>query len=466
MNAVARTTASTLLVSLLVAASACAGAGAGTMFRSAGVAVPKTVALSKTRAVTFTRDVAPILYKNCTTCHRPGGIGPMSLFEYANAVRKADEMRDAVSGGEMPPWHADAPHGTFSNDRRLSEKDKRTIIEWIDAGAPEGDRNDLPPRPEYPSGYLIGTPDAEFAIPEEFHVPARGTIQYQYFEVPTNFTEDKWVQAIEVKPGAMAVVHHALVFARVPNAPDAPSAAPAVANARKVTPQPVLIRREDQRIPDDTLPDGSKAPVRELGSLIGTTAPGTNVLTFAPGTALRIPKGSVLTFQMHYTARGHEMTDRTKVGMVFAKEAPSEEIRATSFSNGQFTIPPGAKDVPVPSEVGFRESVRLYALFPHTHVRGVRWQYTLVQPDGSKTVILNVPKYDFNWQTYYQFATPLEIPGGAKLEATAWYDNSPRDVNPDPTKAVRWGDQTWEEMQYTGFLYSVNSRRLNVTKPK
>ena len=177
---------------------------------------------------------------------------------------------------------------------------------------------------------------------------------------------------------------------------------------------------------------------------------------------MRIRAGTVLTFQMHYTAHGHEMKDRSMIGFRFAKAMPEQEIFAASFVNGSFTLPAGAKDIAVPSEIGVNsEPVKIWGLLPHTHLRGTRWEYKLVKPDSTSQVVLSVPHYDFNWQTYYMFATPLEIPPGGKITATAWYDNSATNKsNPDPTKDVKWGDQTWEEMQYTGFLYSVPSRRL------
>jgi mono/diheme cytochrome c family protein len=410
--------------------------------------------LSAQTAPTFTKDVAPIFYRNCTSCHRPGGLGPMSLLDYETARSRADHIREAVSAGIMPPWHADAPHGTFLNDRRLSDADKKTITGWVDAGAPSGDAKDLPPAPAYTNSWTIGTPDAVVAMPTDYEVPAQGVIEYQYFEVPTNFTEDKWVQAIEILPGAREVVHHVLVFARGPA-----STPPPPAPAGSPPPTPLFLRRDDQGIPD--VPPGPDGKPRELGALIGTTAPGTNVLTFPAGTALRVRAGSVLTFQMHYTAKGHVMKDRTSVGMIFAKAPPDEEIRASAFVNGQFVIPAGAVDHRVQSELGFSENVRVWGLFPHTHLRGKRWEYRLVQPDGRSDVILSVPNYDFNWQTYYMFATPLAIQGGARIEAAAWYDNSVMNSsNPDPKKDVRWGDQTWEEMQYTGILYTVDRRRL------
>jgi hypothetical protein len=280
----------------------------------------------------------------------------------------------------------------------------------------------------------------------DYEVPANGTIEYQYFEVPTSFTEDKWIQAIEILPGARDVVHHVLVFARAPAGPP-----PAPGTPR--TP-PVLVRRQDHGIPPT--PPGPDGQPRALGALIASTAPGTNAIVFPEGAAMRVRAGTVLTFQMHYTAMGHAMKDRSSVGMVFAKAPPAEEIRATSFQNGQFTIPAGAADYQVPAELGFRQNVKVWGLLPHTHLRGKKWEYRLVHPDGRSEVILSVPRYDFNWQTYYLFSKPLEIPAGARIESFAWYDNSATNpANPDPTKEVKWGDQTWEEMQYTGILYSV-----------
>jgi copper type II ascorbate-dependent monooxygenase-like protein len=415
-------------------------------------------------SLTFTADVAPILYHNCVMCHRPGGIAPFSMFDFDTVTGRLKDIADVLREGKMPPWHAVAPPGTFRNERHISDADKRTILRWIAEGARYGNAAQLPPAPTFPTDWEIGVPDAIVTMPEAFHVPARGTIEYMYFEAPTHFTEDKWVQAIEIKPGARDVVHHVLVFARPPDPPAPNGASPSVvpAGTPAAAPvKPVLIFDSANKIDESPRTDTLHAPPKRVGTLIGTTAPGTNVLTFPEGTALRIRAGSILTFQMHYTAKGHDRMDRTSVGFRFAKEAPSEQIIATHFVNGQFSLMPGAKDAMVPSSVAFNEPVKIYGLFPHTHLRGKKWQYTLVRPDGSSEVILDVPKYDFNWQTYYLFAKPLEIPAGARIIARAWYDNSAdNDNNPDPTATVRWGDQTWEEMQYTGLLYSVNSRRL------
>jgi hypothetical protein len=410
-------------------------------------------------SITFAADVAPILYKNCVTCHRPGGIGPFSMLNFDTVTGRLKDIADVLHEGKMPPWHAVAPPGTFRNERRISDADKRTILRWIATGAPLGDPARMPPAPSFPTGWEIGTPDAVIAMPEEFHVPARGTVEYMYFQVPTNFTEDKWVEAIEIMPGARDVVHHVLVYAQPP-APNAP-APTAAAPTRAPAPRPVFVMDSNAKLDDAPRHDTLHAPPRRVGALIGSSAVGTNVITFPEGTALRIRAGSILTFQMHYTAKGHERMDRTAIGFRFAKQPPSEQIIATAFFNGQFTLPPGANDVMVPSTLGINEPIKIYGLLPHTHLRGKRWQYTLVRPDGSSEVILDVPKYDFNWQTYYLFAKPLEVPAGARIVARAWYDNSAENENnPDPSATVHWGDQTWEEMQYTGLLYSVNSRRL------
>jgi hypothetical protein len=436
-----------------------------TLRRAAGLSLSVVILThvggAQSTAPTFSKDVAPIVYKHCTSCHRPGGLGPMSLLTFKDVRDAAADILDVVASGIMPPWHADAPHGTFTNDRRLSAKEKETIVAWAKAGAPSGDEKDLPPAPDYPTSWNLGVPDAVFAMPTAYDVPARGTIEYQYFELPTNLSEDKWVQAIEIKPGAREVVHHVLVYARVP-APATPGAGPSAApNAPR--PRPVLVRREDHAPPDS--PSGG--PPRELGALIAGIAPGGDPWTFPAGTALRLRAGTVLTFQMHYTAHGHAMKDRTEIAFRFAAAPPDEEIRVASFVNGSFVIPAGATDHQVPSEIGFNESVRVWGLFPHTHLRGKRWEYRLVQPNGESSVVLSVPKYDFNWQTYYMFAQPLAIPSGAKIEATAWYDNSTANAsNPDAKVDVRWGDQTWEEMQFTAFLYTVDSRRRRGAAPR
>jgi len=355
---------------------------------------------------TFTKDVAPILYKNCASCHRAGEIAPMPLLTYEQARPWAKSIREKVALGQMPPWHAVQPRGTFSNDRRLSELEKNTLIRWTDAGAPQGDPKDLPPLPKFTEGWVIGTPDVVLSMTKPFTVTASGTIAYQYFTISTNFAEDKWVQAIEVRPGTRSVVHHILVFVRQKGGP--PSG-PAF--------MPVVPKMPPPK-------DPSAAP-NQLGpgTLIATNAPGTNAMIFEPSQAIRVPAGAQLVFQVHYTANGKEATDQSSVGMIFAKEAPKQELHNGAFVNLLLRLPPGSDNQAVDSAIEFTQDSHITALFPHTHLRGKSWEYRLIYPDGRSEVVLAVPKYDFNWQTYYVFTTPLAVPQGSRLEATAHYDS-------------------------------------------
>jgi mono/diheme cytochrome c family protein len=418
---------------------------------------------------TYSRDVAPILYKNCAGCHRPGEIGPMSLLTYANTYPWTKAIAARVSAETMPPWHADPSTGEFLNDRRLDPKDKATLLKWVANGAPEGDAKDLPAPPRFAEGWTIGQPDAVVKMAEDYPVPASGNVAYQYFEVPTNFTEDRWVQAYEVRPGNRTSVHHVIVYTRPP-APAPPPAQPGDRPARP-RPQPVFTMPEDQTtIPagqtgGEPLPDDQRKPLgpndrpapKMLGPSIGGYVPGNGSRVYQPGTAMRLAAGSTLIFQMHYTTNGKPTTDRTSIGFVFSKTPPVTELRATALINGALHIPAGAKDHRVDAEMTINRDVTLWAMLPHTHVRGRRWSYDVTFPDGTTQTILAVPRYDFDWQTDYVFKQPLKLPKGSKLHAAAWYDNSPSNKsNPDSTKDVWWGDQTWEEMMFTGLTFSVD----------
>jgi mono/diheme cytochrome c family protein len=404
---------------------------------------------------TYSKDVAPILNKNCAGCHRPGEIAPMSLLTYEDARPWAKAIRSVVALGAMPPWHADAPRGTFSNDRRLTDQEKQTLIAWVDGGSPQGDPKDLPPAPKFVEGWEIGRPDAVISMQQPFDVPASGTINYQYFQIPTNFTEDKWVQAIEVKPGTRAVVHHILVFAKEPGGAIPESV------FTTVVPKPPVPKDGKKPL------DPGEATARMRGVLIATTAPGTNAMMFQPGSAVLIKAGSILTFQVHYTANGTSASDVSSVGFIFAKEPPQHEVYNSAFLNATFVLEPGEANKAVDCNIEFKENVHITALFPHTHLRGKSWEYRMVYPDGRSEIVLSVPKYDFNWQTYYVFTTPLAVPKGSRLEATAHYDNSVNNAaNPDPTKTVRWGEQTWQEMQYSGITYTVDDPSSQTTARK
>jgi hypothetical protein len=420
---------------------------------------------------TYSKDVAPILFTHCTTCHRPGEIAPMSLMSYADTRPWARSIGARVAAGIMPPWHAEAAVGEFENDRRLTAREKDIIARWVAAGAPQGDAKDLPSPPRYVDGWTIGQPDAVLTMQEDYPIPASGTVAYQYFEVPTGFTEDKWIQAYEVRPGNRAAVHHVIVYARPPE--PATPARPAQSGPRPV---PLFTFAEGMDIPagqtgGPALPEGQRKPVgpndrpapRTRGASLGGYVPGTSSRIYPHGTATRIAAGSTLVFQMHYTTSGKPITDRTSIGLVFAPAPPKTELRITALINGSLEIPPGASDHRVDAEMTINRDVTLWSMLPHTHVRGKRWSYDVTYPDGRSEVLLSVPKYDFDWQTDYVFRRPLKLPKGTKLHATAWYDNSPGNrSNPDPKATVWWGDQTWEEMMFTSLVYSVDP----VTSPR
>ena len=418
---------------------------------------------------TYSRDVAPILYKNCTACHRPGEIGPMSLLTYKDARPWAKAIATKVEAGTMPPWHADPASGEFVNDRRLAPAEKETLLRWVAAGAPEGDVKDLPAAPHYVEGWAIGQPDAVLTMEEDYPIPPSGTIAYQYFEVPTNFAEDRWIQAFEVRPGNRTVVHHVIVYARPPApAPPPPAASPAPPPGPR--PVPVLEFAKGMEIPAGqtggrALPPEQRKPrgpndrpaPRTLGPSIGAYVPGTALRVYPAGTATKLAAGSTLVLQMHYTTTDKETTDRTSIGLIFSKTPPPTKLRVTALLNGSLHIPAGDPDYRVDAELTINRDVTLWSMLPHTHVRGKRWSYDVTFPDGRQQTILAVPKYDFDWQTDYVFKQPLKLPKGTRLHATAWYDNSSRNKsNPDPTQDIWWGDQTWEEMMFTGLTYSVD----------
>ena len=395
-------------------------------------------------APTFSRDVAPILYKSCVSCHRPGEAAPMSLLTYEQARPYARAIANAVTNRTMPPWHADAPAGTFHNERLMSDAERQTLSSWAATGALQGDAKDLTAAPAFVEGWSLGKPDIVLEMQEDYTIPARGVVEYEYLYIPTNFSEAKWVKSIEIRPGNRRAVHHVLVYYGVkPDIPRTPLTKP------KSTEAPEEPTKGQHLHPRQPPPQGVQR------RLIATYAPGTNPQVAPEGTAFRLDPGGVIELQMHYTATGTPATDRTQIGLVLSKDPSAREIRPTHFFNGTFTLPAGAADVAVTTDVEFLQDATVWGLFPHTHLRGKKWEYTLQLPNGETKPILAVPRYDFNWQTYYMFSEPLQVPKGAKIVSTAWYDNSAANKNnPDAKVDVKWGDQTWEEMQYSGILVS------------
>ncbi len=400
-----------------------------------------TAALAAPNApVTFNKDVLPVLQKNCQGCHRPGEVAPMSLLTYADARPWAKAIKSAVANRKMPPWYADPNFGHFANDRRLSEAEIATLVAWADNGSPEGDAKDKPAPLKFESGWNI-KPDVVVEMPKDFNVPATGAVDYQYIRVKANFPEDMWVTAAEMRPGNPAVVHHMKAWVVPPGS-----------------------RWMADAVPGDAY-HGRETGVNEMGDgndIIGKFNPGLGAQNFDVdgGSAKFVPKGSDIVFEIHYTAAGKPMTDRSKLGLVLAKNPPA---RRYFFSAGptaiNLVVPPGDGNAEVVSEVtvGLDDAKLVYAQ-PHMHLRGKDFELRVIYPTGESQTVLK-GKYNFEWQIGYDFAKPIPLPKGTRLIAVTHMDNSANNpFNPDPAKEVRWGPQNWDEMSniFVGVTIGLN----------
>ncbi len=393
-----------------------------------GLLVP---ALGLAAAPTFSKEVAPILQKNCQSCHRPGEAAPFSLLTYKEARPWASSIKEAVQTRKMPPWFADPHYGKFSNDRTMAAKDVETLVAWANGGAPEGNPKDLPKPVAFVDGWNIGKPDLTVKMSQPYEVPASGTIDYQYILVPLNLTEDKWVSSAEVRPGNRAVVHHVIAYLRPPGSGWLKGAQPGV---------PYVPKR------------GENGPNEFL---VGY-APGSPATVLPEGQGKLVQAGSDVILQVHYTTNGKPGTDLSSIGLVYAKGPVKERVYTVSATNNRFAIAPGDANYEVKSSFEFGAETRINFLAPHMHLRGKDFKFTAVYPTGESEVLLNVPKYDFSWQLSYQPAKEIVMPAGSRIDCVAHFDNSPNNPNnPDPTKVVKWGDQSWEEMMMGFFNVTV-----------
>jgi len=433
---------------------------------------------SKGKSVTYAKDVAPILNRDCAVCHHPGDVAPMSLLSYKEVRPWARSIKEKVATREMPPWPADPHYGQFANERRLSQNEIDTIVAWVDQGANEGDPKDLPPTPQFTDGWRIGKPDAVITMPEEFTFAAQGPDEYQYFKIPTNFKEDVWVQAAEARPGNRKIVHHIIAFVLPPE--------PKVKAKPFFQPTPEQIEKfkeniifyEDGRLnrtkaDAPVFDDGCATPLggegifkdgtgkEDIGSLLCGVAPGRDVDAWPAGTAKKIPAGAMLLLQIHYSRSGSEEKDRSSIGLIFAKGQPDKTVKTQPIVNYHFRIPPGADNHEVTSCFAVKEDAHIVSLMPHMHLRGKDMTIKAFYPDGRSEVLLSVPHYSFSWQTTYYPKQPVAIPKGTRIECIAHFDNSPRNKsNPDATKAVRFGDPTYDEMMIGWMDYTLDSQHL------
>jgi hypothetical protein len=376
---------------------------------------------------TWSGEVAAIVQRRCEACHRPGQPGPFPLQSFEDAHSRARMVATVVEQGLMPPWNADPRFdGVFANQRKLLPDEKAALLAWIAGGTPRGDPAQDPAPLRWPEGWTIGQPDVVFAMerwwesgealpPEGFAVPREGVVEYQYFTAQTSFPEERWIAAIEARPGAPDVVHHVLVLV------------------------------DDPAVPGVEL---------DFRSYLGGAAPGDNGIVYPPGYAKRLPAEATLVFQMHYTPNGKERFDRSALGLVFCDEPPQFEVVTDAVVQERLRIPPGDPHHEVRAERILREDTGVLAFSPHMHKRGKDFAFVAHFPDGASQELLAC-RYDFDWQEFYLLPDPLLLPAGTRLECIGHFDNSSANPdNPDPAATVRWGDQSWEEM-FIGYFDRV-----------
>lgn len=434
-------------------------------------------------AVTFSKDVAPILYRHCVECHRPGEIAPMSLITYEDARPYAQQIAEKTQTGEMPPWHADPHYGEFANERKLSAEEIKTLTRWLKQGAPQGDHRDLPPAPSFSERWKIGTPDAVYEMEREHTLGAGAADTYVYFRIPTDFKEDQWVQAVEFRPGNRRVVHHAVAFIETPEQFAAArsldmSEKSAASTWSLLDSKPTaleLMEGTTRRIKPEVkvVNDGCGAPdIEAVGTgsnnlVLSVYAPGRGVDVWPVGTAKKIPARSNIILQMHYSkTAGAPARDLTSVALVFARTPIEKMVGSRSINNVLFEIPPGADNHKVTACWDVGRDIQLLSLMPHMHVRGKSMRYEVIHADKRRETLLDVPHYSFHWQTLYALKNPLTVPAGARLMVTAYFDNSARNMhNPDATKTIRHGSATFDEMMIGFVDYVVPKPRERVAAP-
>lgn len=370
------------------------------------------------KEVTYSKDIAPIFNQKCYSCHRDGQVGPFALNDYNDAKDWAEPIREAVLEERMPPWHATEESHSFSNNRSLTQEDRDLILKWLQDDCPTGDLAQLPEKPEFSSDWTIGKPDMVVELPKIEKIPASGVIPYRYQLAPITIDKDMWVQATEARPGNAEVVHHIIAYVRTPQM-----------ESKK--------NRRGFNVFD------KEGRVRILAGW----APGDMPQIFPEGVGRKIPKGSQIIFEVHYTPTGKKETDRSAIALKFCKEPPEKEVETNFMAQLELEIPPHRFGHEETKSYTFKKKAQILSFTPHMHWRGLAARYDITWPDGRQETLLNVPYYDFNWQSVYRFDKPLEVPQGTKITLTGTWDNSADNpFNPDPTQTIHWGEQTWEEM--------------------
>ena len=366
------------------------------------------------KQISYASDIAPLLETKCVSCHSPGNIGQWSMSSFARVKAKSAMMQEVLLARRMPPWDADPQFGKFSNDRSLTREEKRTLLRWIESGAPRGEGEDrLASLKTETVDWPLGKPDLIVALPKPEQVPANGVIAYRHIGVPVGNTNTLWVGAAVIKPGNLECTHHVIVRVKYPKE--------------------------------------GKTSTESAEGLEGWS-PGKSFARFPDGAGKRLKPGAVLDFELHYTATGKPETDRSAIGLYLLKEKPSLYYETRMAINQDLNIPPGETDVRTFAMAGFKRDTMLYTFVPHMHNRGLWMKYEALYPDGRRETLLHVPRYDFNWQMEYVLARPKLMPAGSWIICTGGFDNSPLNPhNPDPAKRIHWGEQSWDEM-FIGFM--------------
>jgi len=391
----------------------------------------RTMAFAAPDNVTFNKDVLPILQKNCQSCHRPGEIGPMSFLTYDGTRPWATAIKEAVLTRKMPPWFADPHVGHFSNERKLDDHDIKTLVAWVNGGAPEGNPKDKPAASQWTDGWNI-KPDVIYEMPRPVVVPEHGAVDYIYILLPVKFPKDTWIMDGEIQPGNRSAVHHASVIVRPPGS----------------------IWLKDAKVGEPYIPP-RQGPV----AVENFNAPQEWLLGYVPGMAPQryfnpdkgagrmIPAGSDIFFEIHYTGTGTKSEDQTRVGFVLAKEPPAKQLLNLVVYDTGFEIPPNTANHRGSSWAVLNEPVTLVYLQPHMHLRGTSMEIKVTYPDGRSELLVSVPRYNFQWQVIYMLEKPLKLPKGTRIDVSAVWDNSANNkFNPDPSSTVRNGQQSWDEM--------------------
>jgi hypothetical protein len=391
---------------------------------------------------TFTHDIAPLIYANCTLCHRAGEVAPFALTTYAEVKRKAKMMVEVTATRRMPPWKAEQGYGEFLDARRLDDGQIATLRRWVEGGTPEGDAKDLPPMPDFPVGWRLGTPDLVLTMPEAYALPADGRDIYRCFVLHTDLPADTYVKAVEFHPGDPSIVHHAIFYLDTSG----------------------KARQLDEADPGPGYTHFGGPGFVPSGGL-GGWAPGARPRALPEGVARPLKKGADVVMQIHYHLSGKAASDISSIALYLTNEKPTRAMLPFTIGTRNIDIMPGDKDYVIKESAVLPADATLVGLTPHAHLLAHEMKADATLPDGTVQHLIWIKDWDFNWQEQYRYATPLHLPAQTRIDMEYHYDNSAGNVrNPNnPPKRVLFGEQTTDEMSLL-FINVIPDRFLDIPK--